>query len=67
MAYGINDAGSNDGMTLGDGDLESERPNSLFRNLVDAILTRLGGGTFNEAVMPEYSERVAYVREVYAR
>jgi hypothetical protein len=35
---------------LGDGDLESERPNSLLANLVDAILPGLGVGTFHEPV-----------------
>jgi hypothetical protein len=35
---------------LGDGDLDSERPNSLLANLVDAILPGLGVGTFYEPV-----------------
>ncbi len=35
---------------LGDGDLESERPNSLLANLVDAILPGFGVGTFYEPV-----------------
>jgi hypothetical protein len=35
---------------LGDGDLASEHPNSLFTDLVDAILPGLGVSAFNEPV-----------------
>jgi hypothetical protein len=35
---------------LGNGDLESEHPNSLLANPVDAILPGLGVGTFYEPV-----------------
>ena len=54
-------------LALGYGDLESERPNSLFRNLVKAILPRLRVGTIYKPMCPELSERVANVRQVYAR
>ena len=52
---------------LGDGELASEHPNSLFANPVDAILPGLGVGTFYEPIRTEYFERATYVRQVYAR